>query len=319
MLIEILKIVLPLIGGGLAGAIVNEWLRRRTNRIQHIPLIERVNRLVTPKLRGFTLARVAGGNDDRRLEEITNLREYQLTLRNTSTIHLHDVEIQFEFPIEDVEGWASRPVLSKTALLPVGASLSEPWKKAFRWQIPYLPSTDSVEFSFSAIDPPSGEYEVVLYRADRVVIEVTKGEPASRAREAAWAHSQFVANAVLFGVAAISIVLTWPNSGTTQTALINREGCVLSVESTLHSLTSGAAKWPWSDRAPWKSFSSIVNIGPQTCVVQLPGQEPEALTPGRTKIKETFSIGKPSLIDADLAFGVEKPTSKERLRFYWAK
>src|SRR5437870_657045 len=57
-----------------------------------IPLIERVNRLVSPELKGFALARVTGGPDNRELEEIKNVREYQLTLRNTSPIHLQNVE-----------------------------------------------------------------------------------------------------------------------------------------------------------------------------------------------------------------------------------
>lgn len=182
MLLEILKGVLPFIGGGLAGAVLNEWFRRRSSKIQPIPLIERVNRLVNPELKGFALARVAGDPDNRRLEEIRNLREYQMTLRNTSTIHLQDLEIQFEFPTEDVEAWASRPSLSKTALLPVGASITDPWKKGFRWRIPYLPSTDSVEFSFRAVDPPSDDYEVALYKADRVIVQRSKGEPTSKGK-----------------------------------------------------------------------------------------------------------------------------------------
>src|SRR5450432_1956871 len=106
MLFETLKIVLSLIGGGLAGAVLNELFRRRNSRVQPIPLIERVNRVVSPTLKDFTLARVTGGPGNRQLEEIKNLREYQFTLRNTSPIHLQNVEIQFEFPTEDVEGWA---------------------------------------------------------------------------------------------------------------------------------------------------------------------------------------------------------------------
>lgn len=42
MLLEILKVLL----GVAAGAFLNEWLRRRSARVQTIPLIQRVNRLV---------------------------------------------------------------------------------------------------------------------------------------------------------------------------------------------------------------------------------------------------------------------------------
>src|SRR5438552_1874510 len=131
MLLDLLKIVIPLLTGGLAGAVLNEWFRRRGGKVQPIPLIERVNRLINPELEGFTLARVAGGTEGRHLEEVKNIREYQLTLRNTSMIHLQDVEIQFEFPTEDVESWVSRPALSKTAPLPVNAMATAPWKKSF--------------------------------------------------------------------------------------------------------------------------------------------------------------------------------------------
>src|SRR5205807_8399098 len=109
-MIEALKIVAALLGGGLTGALLNRWFQSRDRRLQRIPLIERVNRIVSHQLQGITLARKVG-NDSTHLEELNSLREYQLTLRNTSTIHLQDVEIQFEFPTEDSQAWASRTVL----------------------------------------------------------------------------------------------------------------------------------------------------------------------------------------------------------------
>jgi hypothetical protein len=109
------------VSGGAAGAVLNEWYRRKHSRLQKIPLIERVNRLVSPKLQGsITLARNVGNPTFPQLVELRNLREYQLTLRNTSTVHLQNVEIQFEFPATDVQEYASpRTTLSKTALLRV--------------------------------------------------------------------------------------------------------------------------------------------------------------------------------------------------------
>ena len=183
MVLELLKIALSLLGGGLAGALLNEWIRRRSNRLQPIPLIERVNRLISPELDGFTLARVAGDAQNPKLEKIENVREYQLTLRNTAAIHLQDIEIQFEFPTEDVESWASRPALSKTVPIATTAVVTEPWKRGFRWKIPRLPSSDSIEFTFRAVNPPSEAYEVSLYGTDRVIIAKSKGEPALREAE----------------------------------------------------------------------------------------------------------------------------------------
>jgi hypothetical protein len=180
LLIEILKIIVTFISGGLAGGLLIEWFRRRNSRVQPIPLIERVNRLLSPDLEGIALARVVDDAGRRQLQELKNLREYQLTLRNTSSLHLQDVEIQFEFPAEDVQAWVSRPTLSKTALVPTKAGAVEPpWKRTFRWIIPHLPSGDSVEFTFRAVDPSSDKYEVALYKADRVIVNKVQGEPAA--------------------------------------------------------------------------------------------------------------------------------------------
>lgn len=132
MLLEIFKLIATLLGGGLAGAALNRWFQNRSNKLQRIHVIERVNRLASPKLQGVTLARVVTESNGRHLEELTNLREYQLTLRNDAPgVHLKDAEIQFEFPTEDVEGWTTRPALSKTALISVDCTPSDPWKKHF--------------------------------------------------------------------------------------------------------------------------------------------------------------------------------------------
>jgi hypothetical protein len=68
-MIEILKILAPYLGGGLAGAFLAKWLRRKRSLVQRIPLIERVNRLVNPELQRFALARVVTDSAGRRLEE----------------------------------------------------------------------------------------------------------------------------------------------------------------------------------------------------------------------------------------------------------
>jgi hypothetical protein len=83
-LMEILKLLAGVIFGGVAGQALAEYLRRRSGRIKTIPLIERVNRGFSPSLKGITLARYIEG-DTTRLEALKHLREYQLTLRNTSS------------------------------------------------------------------------------------------------------------------------------------------------------------------------------------------------------------------------------------------
>lgn len=126
MLIEVLKLFAAIVGGGLAGAFVNEFWRRRNSRLQTIPLIERLNRVVDPKIGGITLARVTttSGTGEQTLTELRNLREYQFTLKNTSSVHLQNVEIQFEFPAEDVEAWAERPALSRTTPVALDTAVS---------------------------------------------------------------------------------------------------------------------------------------------------------------------------------------------------
>lgn len=120
---------------------------------------------------------------------MNNLREYQLTLRNISTVHLQDVEIQFEFPAQDVQEYAAlRTSLSKTTLVKVNAVPTDAtaFPTVFRWRIPHLPSGDSVEFTFYAVDPKSDSYEVALYNSDRVIVEKVEGEPAATKRTDNW-------------------------------------------------------------------------------------------------------------------------------------
>jgi hypothetical protein len=160
---------------------------------------------VTADLEGITLARRVGGyhSDSTQIEPVNNVREYQLSLRNTSNVHLRDLEIQFEFDVEDVLARAQRPALSKTPLVSVEAVPAEPWKKAFRWKVPHFPVGDSVEFTFQAVESPTGNYEVALYNADRAIVRRVSGEPAFKERIfPIWAL--FVS--VLLGVTAARVI-----------------------------------------------------------------------------------------------------------------
>ena len=163
MAVQIVALLFALLGGGAMGALITERFRRRRGRTRAIPVIERVNRNpVASELRGIKLFRVPAKPGEAPVE-INNVREYQLTLRNTSDKDLRGAEIQFEFSSEDVEPWVSRPVLSKAALKRMEGAPSEPWKKALRWQVPQFPPGDSIEFSFQVVDPATEEYEVARY------------------------------------------------------------------------------------------------------------------------------------------------------------
>ncbi len=315
MFLDILKMGLALLGGGLAGAILTDWLRRRGGRLQSIPLVERVNRVVNPDLEGFTLARVTGGHDHRQLEEIRNVREYQFTLRNTSTVHLQGVEVQFEFPAEDMEGYAERPALSKTTPVLLECPVASPWKKGFRWQIPRLPSSDSIEFSFRAVDPPSGDYEVALYNTDRIVIERSKGEPVARKRGL---HSVFSALIVFlallwgFGI----LVFAWPGSGIKATTLRDG-GCSLVVTSMYGRVAPGSSTWPWSG-GPWEVTNRILNVGSHNCEVRSDQIDSSGvpLSPGRDAMHTAYFDTRPRLTNHKFLYGTDSPTHSARVPFY---
>jgi hypothetical protein len=304
MLVEILKILAPLLGGGVAGALLNEWLRRRSARVQTIPLVERINRLVKPGLKGFTLARSMGNGQ---LEEIKNVREYQFTLRNTSAVNLQDAEIQFEFPADDVEGRAERPALSKTAPASMDVLVMPPWKKGFRWRIPQFPSTDSMEFTFRAVDPDSDEYEVAFYKSDRVVIEKVGREPETR--RSGWpSHSiNWMGFALATGAIVAGITTILVHNGNEHISSFRDTGCSFSVISSFEQVNMNA--WPW--QGPWKIDYRILNTGGQKCVIksdQLPNAAPATVEASSEITRTAFSPSKPTLVRSDFWFGSDGPS-----------
>ena len=77
--------VAKIVGGGGAGALLNEGLRKLSTRTREALLIERVNRQQLEH-RGMRFVRQpATGGQER---EIKNLRVYQFTLYNASGVNL---------------------------------------------------------------------------------------------------------------------------------------------------------------------------------------------------------------------------------------
>jgi len=308
---DIAIIVASILGGGLVGAFLIEWFRRRRVRVHAIQLIERVNRQVSPELRGLTVARVVETPTDRKLEELKNLREYHFTMRNASPVTLKDAEVQFEFPAGDVYAWASRPVLSTAALVEVEATATLPWKKAFRWIIPHFPTGDSVEFTFRAVEPSSDSYEAVLYNSGGMVFERLSGEPRL-GREATISH--VIEFAYFAGVLAFALFVALAFQGKTNVlhtspvspsvaekhalpenvTAIKLAGCNLSVSS-------------WVDRGhegAWMVEREIINLGAQACVIQsekMGPMTPFNVEPNRKWNEEKYSEGEPKLVDAEIS------------------
>jgi hypothetical protein len=314
-LLEVVKLVVSILFGGAAGAFLNEWFRRRKGKIQSISLIERANRLVSLELEGITLARLVDDGPQRRLEELKNLREYQLTLRNTSSVNLQNVEIQFEFPVEGVHAWASRPSLSKTALVHVDAAASEPWRQGFRWRIPHLPADDSVEFTFWSVDAPSGDFEVALYNSDLVIVEKIVGEPAPKARRLSAAIIIVLA---LLALLVVAVIVGYSsghlvNPSGEEFSEINTAGCELRIVSFYDVYGNNMT-------SPFRIKHRVFNAGSQPCVVQsaqLNPKGPFTVSAGDVFEREWITGKAPKLIDGVVSVGaINTPLKSVPIRLY---
>jgi hypothetical protein len=268
-LLEIFKLAGVILFGGVAGALINEWFRRQKEKTQTVSLIERVNRSVSPGLDGVFLAK----QDPKTglLALLQNLHEYQLTLRNTSSLNLKDVEVQFDFSADDVESYASRPSLSKTALVAVEANAGMAEEKRFRWRIPHLPAGDSVEFTFRSINPKSVEYEVALYNTDSVVIEKIVGEPAPKQNVArnvgAWIAMGAACCLLVF---ILFLVVTGRLVGSSGEKFSNVEQADCSLR-----IVSLYDQYGQQLRSPWRIKDRIFNAGAFPCVIEAPDIEPK--------------------------------------------
>jgi hypothetical protein len=317
-LVDLLKMLIPFLSGGVAGAFMNELFRRWNSRAQSIPLIERVNRPLRSELKGFALTKVVDEGGVRRFEEISQVREYQFTLRNTSNVHLHNAEIQFEFPTEDVEGWAERPVRSKTIPIPADALVTEPWKRGFRWRIPELPSTDSVEFTFRAVDAPSDEYEVALYGSGQVVVEKSKGEPKVGGAQTETIGLGFIRSAFMSIPTLLVVVGMWfvvSANHTDKVTNVSSAGCSLNFTASVRQVQY--SMWPW--QGPWHLYLEVLNVGDQRCFVGLSKglSDHVPIDPGgSSSLEQGYSTTKPKLSDRGVFFGLDSPTNEASVKLY---
>lgn len=317
----LVQMLLPVLGGGAVGSIITALVQHRRTQTQAIPLIERVNRLVSSDLKGFVLARFGpegGGGEGRHLEAVLRVHEYQFTLRNTSHIHLHNAEVQFEFPSKDVDGRAERPSRSKTTPVQVDAEISEPWKAGYRWRIPELPPDDSIDFTFRAVEPSSAEYEVALYNGGQVVIEKSKGEP-----EAKWSGykaklSGVIASAfVLVLVAEVGYFLSrylFEPTGEKAT-VVDWAGCSLNITSSSRQVNFSS----FSQAGPWSLDANILNTGARKCFVKWESSsgDPFTIDPGKAVgVVSEYTNARPRLEPVGILFGPDGPNNKATVMLY---
>jgi len=318
-MMEIFKMLLSLIGGGLGGALLNEWLHRRRARMQPIPLIERVNRLVSSELKGFVLARRVGTDrENQSLEVVRRIREYQFTLRNSSYIHLHNAEVQFEFPSKDIDGRAERPSRSKTTPVQVESEIAEPWKAGYRWRIPELPPGDSIEFTFRAVDPSSDEYEVALYNGGQIVIEKSKGEPREKQINSNLTTIvPIVLMVACLTIFAFMIYKTIVDRARHESTIIDWAGCNLMV-STTYDLVN-AKFFSLSQSGPWSFNSDIMNTGNRKCFLKWQSSSGNGFTvdPGSdVTVDQGYTNNRPRLAQVGLLFGLDSPINKATVGLY---
>jgi hypothetical protein len=198
--------------------------------------------------------------------------------------------------------------------VPVDAAIAEPWKKGFRWQIPHLPSTDSVEFSFRAIDPPSDEYEVALYKSDRVILERSAREiERSSARWARRLGNIVGGRAISAASLALLLLLVFGNPGE-KSSSFSGAGCSLMLQSSYAHVSQDAALWA----GPWDISYRVLNIGNQSCVVRSDQLAPQPVTivPGVDFRRSVYSIARPRLVPYEISFGAEGMVQKIQIEIY---
>jgi hypothetical protein len=306
--LDYLKVLVPLLGGGVVGALINEWFRRRSARVQIIPLIVRMNRRVSADIAGFTLARLTGPSSAP--EVIDAVREFQFTLKNTSSVHLQNAEIQFEFPSGEVQALAERPVLSNTPLLPINCDGNDANRSTFRWIIPQFPATDSIDFTFRAVNAESGEFNVSLYKSERVVVKASTKEPSASSSFSFPSFKFFFAvlTTALGVLGALSAIIFATSSSINY---VNEGGCSLSVSSYYDPFNPNG--WPWT--GPWRISQHITNLGNVGCTIQIASRS-IVVDAGHDTTTLSFSNKRPILIDQAVIVGIGNTTTKVKAKLY---
>jgi hypothetical protein len=296
-MLEVLKLLGSFLTGGLAGAIISELFRRRREKVQRIQLIERVNRPISP-LEGFMLARET--NVEGVLRPVTDLREYQLTMRNSTSTHLQNAQVQFEFPADDVQALVSLPALSRIALVPLAVSATS-GKRVFRWTIPQFPAGDSVEFTFRAVAPSSDKYEYSLNYVG-VIFERIVGEPPPARKS----FLNTLPPVIFFGtLITLLILIVLQLSGKLQQSSGERLTSVKLGGCDLQVVSSFDVYGQHLD-SPWHIKHRIINIGTQDCAVQsqaLNLESPTVVKSGETLDREHLSGHAPKFSDAVVSIG----------------
>ena len=196
----------------------------------------------------------------------------------------------------------------KVSTLPTDATS---FPKVFRWRIPHLPSGDSVEFTFHAMEPRWSErsYVAALYNSERVIVEKVEGEPAPTKRsdtEKMW----LVGAAFVFALGVFLLLAAWrfavlfPSESFT---VVKEGGCDLRVVTTYNRVEPGSDIRVIQYR--------IFNIG-QSCIVksdQFDPKGPFTIGAGDIITRERLAQSRPKLVETEVYVGVTGTTLKKTL------
>lgn len=185
-----------------------------------------------------------------------------------------------------------------------------------------------MNFTFRAVNPPTEDYEVSLFNADRIVIEKVKNEP--RVRTDLW-----VTGAQWFAAVTLVVVLTFAmplafrlfanqgpsvlgaestltvelerlrryeeGRGSTAATIIEPE-CRLSINSGFHPVNDAALD------GPFRLNLDIENLGSAPCFVENDSlwSKPVEIAPRTTDINRTISFKKPAKKTFPLGIGLQK-------------
>lgn len=165
-----------LLGGGACGAFINEYFRKKRTLTQVVPLLERINR--DPLESNESGVRYCREQANGQLTKIERLRQFQMTLHNTTEQDLEGATILFEFSCEGVEAWSSATQTGRhyVAKMP---EATDPSHRAFprqgktfvQWQFTQFSSGDSIDFSVLAFEPKATTFEASIYGKPNIQIK----------------------------------------------------------------------------------------------------------------------------------------------------
>jgi hypothetical protein len=182
----------------------------------------------------------------------------------------------------------------------------------------HLPSGDSVEFTFRAVDPASDLYAVALYKSNQIIVERVVGEPAPKTRlgDGLKIFLLCVLVACVLSTAFWKLGIRPISSSGEKLTTVKSAGCDLRVVSFYD-------RYGQNLDSPWRIKHRIFNAGTESCVVQseqLDASGPFTIGPGAIFEREIITEHAPYLADFEVSVGTASTTmEKTHIQLYVEK